>query len=139
MSTTAEPVTKPAVRKATCIRHPDGNQEMFFCTDCIRVFCTRCRLDDDSGVNHKEHHLIRLDEQLHAKRQRIAQLRVQLEQCGTDLEAAVAAVDEVSREKGRQLVALDNLIDEWSQRFHQRVEEFNSRAKQFIRNKAHEL
>ena len=137
MSTTAEPVKKSEVRQTICIRHPNDNQEMFFCTDCIRVFCTRCQLDDDSSVNHKHHRTITLDEQLHEKRQRIVStfnsnsaVRSRGSNgCGERSVSGEGPADWGPRQSDRRVV----------RRFHKSAEEFNSRAKQFLLEKALEL
>ena len=136
MATTAWPDAEIEIRPAICMRHPTGNQEMFFCFDCNRAFCTYCQLADDSRANHKTHRTIKLKELLRQRKERIAQIRSQLKQYVIKHDTTVNEANKRVDEKNRQLQLINDVIDQFAQKLHQKVEDIKTIAKQSIQNTA---
>ena len=127
------------VRPAICVRHPTSNQqnqEMFFCFDCNRVFCTYCQLADDNRTNHKPHRTIKMKELTRVQKQRIAQIREQLKQYIVKHDSTINDMNSSVSEKQTQIQMLHNLIDQFAHRLHQEVEDLKDRAKDLIKNRA---
>ena len=127
------------VRPAICVRHPPNNQqnqEMFFCFDCNRAFCTYCQLDDDNRTNHKPHRTIKMKELTRVRKQRIAQIREQLKQYIVKHDSTINEMNSSVSEKQTQIQMLYNLIDQIAHRLHQEVEDLKDRAKDLIKNRA---
>ena len=127
------------VRPAICVRHPPNNQqnqEMFFCFDCNRAFCTYCQLADDNRTNHKPHHTIKMNELTRVQKQRISQIREQLKQYIVKHDSTINEMNSSVSEKQTQIQKLHNLIDQFANRLHQEVEDLKDRAKDLIKNRA---
>ena len=127
------------VRPAICVRHPSNNQqnqEMFFCFDCNRAFCSFCQLADDSRTNHKPHRTIKMNELALVRKQRIAEIREQLNQYIVKHDSTISAMNASDSEKQTQIQNLHNLLDQFANRLHQEVDELKVRAKDLIKNRA---
>ena len=127
------------VRPAICVLHSpnnEQNQEMFFCFDCNRAFCSFCQLADDSLTNHKPHRTIKINELTRVRKQRIAQIREQLKQYSVKHDSTINAMNANVSEKKTQIQTLHNLIDQFAQRLHREIEDLKVRAKDLMKNKA---
>ena len=139
MATTAWPDKEVEIRPAICMRHSTDKQEVFFCFDCNRAFCTYCILADDVRTNHKTHQIIKLKELLSKRKERIAQIRSQLKQYIIKHDSIVNEANKRVDEKNRQLQIINDLIDQFAKKLHQEVEDLKTTAKQFIQNLAGQI
>ena len=140
MTATARPDADIEVRSAICMRHQTDSQEMHFCFDCSRMFCAHCQLAEDNCCCHntdlKSHRTIKLKELLHIRKERIAQLRTQLLQYSIKHETSTNEANKLEAEKNRQIQVLDDVIDQFAEKLHQKVEDLKVSAKQLIQNRA---
>lgn len=126
-------------RAAICIRHQTGNQELYFCFDCTRVFCTYCQLADGSRTNHKPHRTSKLKDLLRIRKERIAQLRTQLKQFSAKHEATTNAANQLEAEKNVQLQTVYDAIDEFANRIHQEVDDLKATARRHLLKRAQQM
>ena len=124
---------------AICVRHPttkQQNQEMFFCFNCNRAFCTFCQLADDTHTNHKPHRTIKMTEFMSIRKERIAKISEQLEQYIAKHDSIINEMNNNIDEKKKQIQLFNDMIDQFVQRLHQEVEDLKAKAKDMIKNKA---
>ena len=138
-TTTAWRDAKLQIRPAICVWHPEGNKEKFFCIDCNQAFCTLCTLADDMCAIHKSHLTIRMNEWLGERRKRIKQLQTQLEEYSTKHNKATKEADKRVDEKNRQLQALFETIDQFTDTLHQEIDALQVRAKRLVQKNADQI
>ena len=127
------------VRPAICVRHPPSrqeNQEIFFCFDCNRVFCTYCQLFDDNRTNHKQHCTIKIKELTRIRKERIAKIRQQLKECIIKHDSTINETNKGIDKKQDQIQLLNDVIDNLAHRLHQEIDDLKVKAKDMIKIKA---
>ena len=127
------------IRPAICVRHPISNkqekQEMYFCFDCNRAFCSFCQLSDDNRTNHKPHNTIKMQKLIRIRKERIEDIREKLKQYISKHDSTITEMNTSINEKEKQIKLLNEEIDQFVNRLHQKVDDLKVEANKMIKNK----
>ena len=120
------------IHRVTCVRHPKGSKEFYFCFDCCRVFCGDCRDLAIERVNHQPHRTATLQEVLSQRKQRMASIRKLIGDYVKKHDTLLAALHTLEAEQKTRTNELINIIDDFASQLFREVENMKTEAKAAI-------
>ena len=121
------------VQPARCLKHPQCDNELFYCFNCNRVCCRDCRVEVDDRLHHTTHKTSPLEQFLNERREQIKSIKVQLTLNDSQRSDFLSKLEEAKKtelQKGFSII--DQLVD----RLRQQVDTLETKLKSLFKQQA---